>query len=134
CHGLADRQDRRAVAGSRIRDALKPGRDATERQGEQQQARESEEQRGLQHQQALAESHLQEGAQLAAQHLAAPYHAAAARTMAAHFSPIMMQGALVLPLVKVGMIDASATRRPAMPCTRSSGSTTAIGSLPILQV
>ena len=32
--------------------------------------------------------------------------------MSAHFSPIMMQGALVLPLVSVGMIEASATRRP----------------------
>src|SRR5437867_12651636 len=60
--------------------------------------------------------------------------AAVASTIAAHFSPIMMQGALVLPLVSVGMIEASATRRPPMPCTLSSGSTTAIGSLPILHV
>src|SRR5258705_542312 len=33
-----------------------------------------------------------------------------------------------------GKIDASITRRRAMPCTRSSSSTTAIGSLPILHV
>ena len=35
-----------------------------------------------------------------------------ASTISAHFSPIMMVGALVLPLVSVGMIEASATRRP----------------------
>ena len=60
--------------------------------------------------------------------------AAAASTISAHFSPIMMVGALVLPLVSVGMMEASATRRPAMPWTRSSESTTAIVSAPILQV
>ena len=49
-------------------------------------------------------------------------------------SPIMMEGALVLPLIKVGMMEASATRRPSMPCTFNSLLTTAIGSLPILQV
>lgn len=38
----------------------------------------------------------------------------------AHFSPITMQGALVLPLISVGMMDASATRRPSMPRTRRS--------------
>src|SRR5688572_14495094 len=59
---------------------------------------------------------------------------AAASTISAHFSPIMMVGALVLPLVSVGMIEASATRRPAMPWTRNWASTTAIGSAPILQV
>jgi hypothetical protein len=46
----------------------------------------------------------------------------------------MIDGALVLPDVNVGMIEASATRRPAMPWTRSWASTTAIGSDPILQV
>jgi len=54
--------------------------------------------------------------------------------MSAAFSPIMIDGALVLPDVSVGMIEASATRRPAMPWTRSWASTTAIGSDPILHV
>jgi len=49
-------------------------------------------------------------------------------TMFAAFSPIMIDGELVLPDVNVGMIEASATRRPAMPWTRSWASTTAIGS------
>ncbi len=38
--------------------------------------------------------------------------------MAAPFSPIMMVGALVLPVVSVGITEASMTRRPWMPCTR----------------
>jgi hypothetical protein len=59
---------------------------------------------------------------------------AAFSTMSAAFSPIIIDGALVLPDVSVGMIEASATRRPAMPWTRSWASTTAIGSDPILQV
>jgi hypothetical protein len=43
-------------------------------------------------------------------------------------------GALVLPEVFVGIIDASITRKPAGPCTRNSSFTTALGSWPILHV
>ena len=42
----------------------------------------------------------------------------------------MIVGAFVLPRVIVGITDASTTRRPSTPWTRSSGSTTA----PIAQV
>ena len=51
----------------------------------------------------------------------------AARSRSAHFSPIMMLGALVLPVVMLGMTEASATRSPVQPCTRRSGPTTAAG-------
>ena len=50
---------------------------------------------------------------------ASHYDTAASKAMRAAFSPIMIDGALVLPDVKVGMIEASATRRPAIPWTRS---------------
>ena len=39
----------------------------------------------------------------------------------------MIVGALRLPVVIDGITEESTTRRPSMPCTRSMGSTTAIG-------
>src|SRR5437879_3340889 len=59
---------------------------------------------------------------------------ASSRTRSADFSPIIIVAALVLPDTTVGMTEASATRRPSIPRTLSSGSTTAIASTPILQV
>ena len=61
-------------------------------------------------------------------------HLASSRTRSLAFSPIMIAGAFVFPLVIWGMMDASATRSPSTPTTRSFGSTTAIASVPILQV
>jgi hypothetical protein len=54
----------------------------------------------------------------------------------AAFSPTMIEGALVLPLVTCGKIDESASLRPSTPITRACGSTTAPGSSarPIRQV
>ena len=43
----------------------------------------------------------------------------------------MIVGAFVLPETRRGMIEASTTRKPSIPCTRSCGSTTAIASTPI---
>jgi hypothetical protein len=54
--------------------------------------------------------------------------------MSAAFSAIIITGALVLPEVIVGMMDASTTRKLASPCTRNSSLTTALGSWPILHV
>lgn len=54
--------------------------------------------------------------------------------MSAAHSPLMIVAGLVLADATVGMIEASATRSRSSPCTRSSGSTTATGSFPILQV
>ncbi|MNU75879.1 hypothetical protein D3C71_654210 [compost metagenome] len=57
-----------------------------------------------------------------------------ADTQSAARSAIMIEAALVLPPTSVGMIEASTTRSPSMPCTRNWLSTTACSSLPILQV
>lgn len=61
-------------------------------------------------------------------------HQPTAPSSSAHFSPIMSDGALVLPPVMLGMIEASATRSPSMPRTFSAGSTTAASSTPMRQV
>ena len=63
-----------------------------------------------------------------------PHQAASARIKSETRSPIMMQGALVLPDTITGMMEASATRKFPTPWTRNRSSTTAIGSDPILQV
>ena len=46
--------------------------------------------------------------------------------IAAALSAIMMVGVLVLPEVMVGITEASTTRRPSRPMTRSRSSTTAM--------
>lgn len=57
------------------------------------------------------------------------------RIISEAFCPIIMLGALVLPPISFGMTEASATRSPSTPRTFSvEGSTTAISSVPILQV
>src|SRR3954452_4657863 len=58
------------------------------------------------------------------------------RMWSAAFSPVMIDGALRLPLVTRGKIEESATRNPSTPITRHSGSTTLMTSSarPILQV
>jgi len=61
---------------------------------------------------------------------------ASSEIIAAPFSAIIMVGELVLPDVITGITEASTTRRPSRPNTRSRSSTTASGSLlrPILAV
>src|SRR5690606_21473159 len=59
----------------------------------------------------------------------------APRIMSAALSAIITVGALVLPPISVGITEASITRRPSRPCTfMLSGATTAMSSMPILQV
>src|SRR5215472_8389223 len=58
----------------------------------------------------------------------------AALIRSAAFSPIMMVAALVFPFTMVGIMEASTTRRPAVPRTRNRSSTTASASGPILHV
>jgi xylose isomerase-like TIM barrel protein len=56
------------------------------------------------------------------------------RMWCAPFSPIMIEGAWVLPLIRVGITAASMTRRPSRPRIRSCWSTTAVSDSPIVQV
>src|SRR5262249_24504675 len=57
------------------------------------------------------------------------------RIRSEHFSPTMIQGALVLPDGMVGKIEASAMRRPSSPCTLSFSLTTVLEPAgPIRQV
>ena len=44
--------------------------------------------------------------------------ASSCKIRSAHFSPMTMVGMLLLPLMMTGMMEASATRRPATPRTR----------------
>src|SRR6185295_13878194 len=67
-------------------------------------------------------------------HLAATHFPAAASTSSAPFSLVAMVGKIVFDEGIVGNIDESITRKPAIPRTLSSGSTTAAGSMPIRQV
>ena len=58
------------------------------------------------------------------------------RIMSVAFSAIMITGAFMFPEMTFSIIEASTTRRPLMPRTLSSESTTAVlsFSLPILHV
>ena len=54
--------------------------------------------------------------------------------MSLAFSAIMIVGAFVFDPTRLGMVELSQIRRPSIPWTRICGSTTAMGSTPILQV
>ena len=56
------------------------------------------------------------------------------RIMSAARSASIIVGAFRLPFGSVGKTELSTTRKPSIPCTRNSGSTTAVLSVPILQV
>ena len=60
--------------------------------------------------------------------------AASSRIIAAPFSAIMIVGALVFPVVSVGITEASTTRKPPTARTRRRESTTLAGSSPMRQV
>ena len=61
-------------------------------------------------------------------------HAHQAHCLSAAFSAIMIVGALVLPPINRGITEASMTRKPCTPRTRSWGSTTEAASPPMRQV
>ena len=61
-------------------------------------------------------------------------HPSASFTKSAHLSPIMMLGALVLPLTSLGITLASAIHNPSIPRNFSFGSTTLSASDPMRQV
>jgi len=62
------------------------------------------------------------------------YTRSAAITKSAQRSPIMIEGALVLPPTILGITLASATHRPSSPLSFRVGSTTALSSAPMRQV